>query len=32
MEDAKRIATEVQKFSTADEAKAYVLGQLAALS
>ena len=32
VEDAKRIATEVQKFSTADEAKAYVLAELSALS
>ena len=31
-EDAKRIATEVQKFSTADEAKAFVLAELAKLS
>jgi phosphotransferase system enzyme I (PtsI) len=32
MQDAKRIATEVQKFSTADEAKAFVLAELAALN
>lgn len=32
LEDAQRIANEVQKFSTADEAKAFVLAELAALS
>jgi phosphotransferase system enzyme I (PtsI) len=30
--DAKRIATDVQRFSTADEAKAYVLGELQKLN
>ena len=30
--DAKRIATEVQKYSTADEAKAFVLGELQKLN
>jgi phosphoenolpyruvate-protein kinase (PTS system EI component) len=32
MEDAKRIAAEVQKFSTADEAKAFVIAELAKLN
>ena len=32
MEDAKRIATDVQRFSTADEAKAFVVGELGKLS